>query len=295
VKTKLVIHLRRHLSDQVLGLVAYNEGADLVGPDEVPPLDRFPETPAEDPYDEKRPIEEMPPASRSPFDAEKPRNPGSPFETDPRRSPFDTDARTPALPGNPGSPFDRDPRGRPFDTDVRTPPLPVQPPLVKAERSPEQEMPAVFRDAVEAALSLIRPIPAPRMTARPEVPTAPPSWTKSPYPRVESEGYYHKEPAASDRIYVDISQYESTYYFIQGDVARPGRLAFTGRDSVLDAINYAGGLRTSVELNTITLARPARGDQSAREYRIDFPAILKGDQLANLQLFPGDRLNVSSK
>ena len=49
-------------------------------------------------------------------------------------------------------------------------------------------------------------------------------------------------PADSDRVFVDVTAYNSKYYYVQGDVAAPGRLPITGNETVLDAINFAGGL-----------------------------------------------------
>src|SRR5262249_52158904 len=49
-------------------------------------------------------------------------------------------------------------------------------------------------------------------------------------------------PRDSNRVFVDVTAYNSKNYYIQGDVAAPGRLPITGNETVLDAINYAGGL-----------------------------------------------------
>jgi protein involved in polysaccharide export with SLBB domain len=100
-------------------------------------------------------------------------------------------------------------------------------------------------------------------------------------------------PADSDRVFVDVTAYNSKAYWIQGDVAAPGRLPWSGNETVLDALNYASGLTSSADPKEIQLIRPARGGKPARIYQIDLEAILKnGDKKANLQLFPGDRLFV---
>ncbi len=100
------------------------------------------------------------------------------------------------------------------------------------------------------------------------------------------------DPAESIRVFVDVSSYFSKTYFVQGDVGVPGRLPFTGKDTILDAMNYAGGLTPTAEPNEIHLYRPASGGKPARDYKIDWGAILKGDSVANLQMFPNDRLVV---
>ena len=98
------------------------------------------------------------------------------------------------------------------------------------------------------------------------------------------------DPLDSDYVFVDLASHNSKVYFVQGDVGTPGRLPITGRETVLDAMNYAGGFIPTAEPTDIHLYRPARGDQPARDYLIDYAAILKGDARANLQIFPNDRL-----
>lgn len=100
------------------------------------------------------------------------------------------------------------------------------------------------------------------------------------------------DPADSVRVFLDLAAHNSRVYHVLGDVGSPGRLPVTGKETVLDAISYAGGLVPTAEPTDIHLYRPARGDMPAQDHRIDYPAILKGDAKANLQLFPGDRLVV---
>ena len=97
-------------------------------------------------------------------------------------------------------------------------------------------------------------------------------------------------PQDTDRVFVDIAAHNTRIYFVQGDVGTPGRLPFTGKETVLDAMNFAGGMIPTAEPTDIHLYRPARGDQPAHDYPINYAAILKGDAKANLQIFPDDRL-----
>lgn len=99
-------------------------------------------------------------------------------------------------------------------------------------------------------------------------------------------------PAESDRIFVDIVAYNAKVFYVQGDVGVPGRLSFTGKETVLDALNYAGGFIPTAEPADIHLYRPARGGKPAKDYKIDLDAIHRGVATANLQLFPNDRLVV---
>ena len=43
-------------------------------------------------------------------------------------------------------------------------------------------------------------------------------------------------------VFVDVTAYNSKNYYIQGEVLVPGKLPVTGRETILDAINYAGGM-----------------------------------------------------
>jgi polysaccharide biosynthesis/export protein len=103
---------------------------------------------------------------------------------------------------------------------------------------------------------------------------------------------YAIAPRDSTRVFVDVTNYNSAHYYVQGDVAASGKMPFTGKDCVLDAINYAGGLLPTAEAKAIQLFRPARGGKPPRTYAVDLDAINKGDTKANYQLFPGDRLDI---
>jgi hypothetical protein len=103
-------------------------------------------------------------------------------------------------------------------------------------------------------------------------------------------------PEDSDRVFVDVTAYNSKKYYVHGDVTSPGQLPWTGKDTVMDALNYAGGLIHTAEPNDIRLVRPARGGKPARVYKVDLEAIQgKGDATLNYQLFPDDRLIVGRK
>jgi polysaccharide export outer membrane protein len=100
-------------------------------------------------------------------------------------------------------------------------------------------------------------------------------------------------PEESSKVYVDVDSCNSKSYHVEGDVALPGRYPCTGKETVLDALEFAGGLLPTADPKDIQLVRPARGGKPARLYRIDWEAVLKrGDAKANLQLFPADRIVV---
>ncbi len=91
-------------------------------------------------------------------------------------------------------------------------------------------------------------------------------------------------------VFVDVAAYNTKCYYVIGFVGSPGRITYTGHETVLDALQYAGGLVPGADRRGIRLNRPVRGDKPARTYRIDLDAIERGESKANLQMFPGDRL-----
>ena len=100
-------------------------------------------------------------------------------------------------------------------------------------------------------------------------------------------------PSDSDRIFVDIASYNSQVYYVQGDVNKPGRIPWTGSETVLDALIFAGDFDPNADPKTLRVVRPARGGKPSKVYPIDIVAIReRGDVRANLQIFPGDRLIV---
>ncbi len=102
------------------------------------------------------------------------------------------------------------------------------------------------------------------------------------------------EPKDSDRVYVDVASYNSKVYYVQGDVAAPGRMPITGNETVLDAIQYAGGLLATAAPQNIRLVRPAPpGECCEQTLPVNLSAIVSGgDPTTNYQLMPGDRLMV---
>ena len=101
-------------------------------------------------------------------------------------------------------------------------------------------------------------------------------------------------PADSDRVSVDVASYNSQVYYVLGDVNAPGRLPLTGNETVLDALQYAGGLDPSAATNNIRLVRPAPpGACCAQTLPVNIAAIMQaGDTATNYQLMPGDRIFV---
>ena len=111
------------------------------------------------------------------------------------------------------------------------------------------------------------------------------------------QGNWIEEIAAAriwNRVFVDVTAYNSKNYYIQGDVAAPGKLPITGNETVLDAINYAGGLIPTASPQNIRLVRPAPpGACCEQVLPVNLSAIISGgDPTTNYQIMPGDRLVV---
>jgi polysaccharide biosynthesis/export protein len=103
------------------------------------------------------------------------------------------------------------------------------------------------------------------------------------------------DPKDSDRVFVDVTAYNSKNYYVQGEVLVPGKLPVTGKDTILDAINYAGGMSTQADHNRVVLYRPPPKGRPGPlvSLHIDIDGITLGDDLStNYQLLPGDRLVV---
>jgi len=98
----------------------------------------------------------------------------------------------------------------------------------------------------------------------------------------------------TDRVVVDVTAYNSKNYYILGDVLLPGRLPITGNETVLDALEYAGGLLPTAAPQNIRLVRPAPpGACCEQTLPVNLAAITNGgDPTTNYQLMPGDRIIV---
>ncbi len=117
-------------------------------------------------------------------------------------------------------------------------------------------------------------------------------------PAISASGVSWKivPPEASLNVFVDVTAYNSMQYYVQGDVATPGLLPHTGSETVLEVLQYAGGLLSAADPKQISLVRPQRGGKPARVYKIDLEGIQeRGEVATNLQIFAGDRLIVGRR
>jgi polysaccharide export outer membrane protein len=100
-----------------------------------------------------------------------------------------------------------------------------------------------------------------------------------------------KDPKETDRVFVDVTAYNSQNYYILGEVAMPGRLPYTGGDTVLDLVQFAGGLLPTADRSKIRLIRSYPKGSPARVLPIDYDEIAMGtDSSTNYPILPNDRL-----
>jgi polysaccharide export outer membrane protein len=102
------------------------------------------------------------------------------------------------------------------------------------------------------------------------------------------------DPKETDRVFIDVTAYNSKNYYILGDVLIPGKLPITGNETVLDAIEFAGGLMPTAAPQNIRLVRPAPpGACCEQVLPINLAAITSGgDPTTNYQIMPNDRIIV---
>ena len=113
-------------------------------------------------------------------------------------------------------------------------------------------------------------------------------------PKLDKEGrrVLLKDLKDTDRVFVDVTAYNSKVYYVQGAVVVPGRLPITGHETVLDALNNVGGLAPDADHHGVVLYRP-QPDGTLKKLPIDVDSITIGDDPStNYQLRPGDRLVV---
>jgi polysaccharide export outer membrane protein len=131
---------------------------------------------------------------------------------------------------------------------------------------------------------------------RPRSPfAAPPSDAPETYkPRKDTESKPKLiDPKDTDRVFVEVTAYNSRNSYVEGEVGNPGRFPFTGSDRVLDMIHYAGGLLPWADRDKIRLIRSFPKGSPVEVLPVDYEEITMGtDQSTNYEIRPGDRLVV---
>jgi protein involved in polysaccharide export with SLBB domain len=256
-KEKIVRHLRSFLIDEVLGL------KDQVNDYTIKPM----------PGD-------TPPAEAKPGEPDQlPEIPKGPLPLPPQEAP-----RTKSAKAGRGRMKVRrasqsaDPEGDPKTFTAPPPKVEAQPPAASTTVTPEVQLPSggSVRITIEVQDSSKATPPEPADVMD-----------------FDDGTWIDIHPIHSDRVFVDVTGYNSKFYYIEGGVAEPGKIPWTGNETALDALQYAGGFINTADPRNVRLIRPGRGGAPAKVYRIDLEAIReRGEKEKNYQIFPGDRIIV---
>ena len=102
---------------------------------------------------------------------------------------------------------------------------------------------------------------------------------------------------ASDRLNepelnVGLKEFEKPYYVVGGEVGAPGRFELHGRLTALQAVEIAGGIKTSGKASQVLLIRPVNGEEGQTRL-IDLKKVMAKRQLdEDVEVRPGDILIV---
>src|SRR5262249_433798 len=121
--------------------------------------------------------------------------------------------------------------------------------------------------------------------------------TKALYPE---DRYYEKFKAVSEGLKVDVTAYNSKFFYVIADGGGYGeqvyRILCTGNETILDAIAQVEGLPGVGSKSPIWIAR-ARATEVHQPpiLPVDWKAITQlGSASTNYQIYPGDRIYVNS-
>src|SRR5262249_50788202 len=103
-------------------------------------------------------------------------------------------------------------------------------------------------------------------------------------------------PVNSDRVFVDVTAYNSKNYYVEGEVSATGRFPITGKERVIDAISAAGGLTRHADREQVVLYRERGRGEPVEALEVNVEQVMLGDDVStNYQILPGDRLVVRSR
>jgi protein involved in polysaccharide export with SLBB domain len=97
-------------------------------------------------------------------------------------------------------------------------------------------------------------------------------------------------------ITVRLVQRQSKVYYVLGEVNAPGAFPLQGRETMLDALQAAGGLNNRASRKNITLSRPTKPDSCRIVLPVCYNEIVQlGDTSTNYQIAAGDRVYVPTR
>ena len=311
IKLKILLHLRKYLHDEVLGIAEFPEEPPTEGPEMPEPPPPLPPTPngalllvpapgGAPVYLNVRPPQPAPESPAAPdrgvAPGEGPKLPEVMPEPPPDPPPSTPRARRPSQPGRPRA--HTRPTRRRHVHPVRARVVADEPEGQRTASNPSPPA-QVVGIGPNGTVKITIEVQGAQARPRGEMPPATDGLAQG-VTQVGPDTYLYEghrikipPPEENQRVYVDVESYNSKTYFVLGDFALPGRLPITGNEMVLDAIEYAGGFSPTADPKSLRLIRPARAGKPAKVYPIDVEAIqARGDSKANLQILPGDRLVV---
>jgi protein involved in polysaccharide export with SLBB domain len=116
--------------------------------------------------------------------------------------------------------------------------------------------------------------------------------------RIEAEVGAAVEAQTKDAgpVSVRLVQRQSKVYYVLGEVNAPGAFPLQGRETVLDALQAAGGLTNRASRKNIILSRPTKPDSCRVVLPICYNEIVQlGDTSTNYQIAAGDRVYVPTR
>jgi protein involved in polysaccharide export with SLBB domain len=263
IKVAIIKHLTRFLNDADLGLAVSDAGESEIPQPERLPIPPLPEN--ANPFDRDeapKPIKKSSSATRA-----QPRT----GKSDVRPAPLHVAGRRKPVRFIPVRGTRQEPAAAP---ESPKPPAQINIPAGATGRI------TITIDLGGPARPAVEPGQIPVPAIEPEAPGTEESWRLVP-------------PEESQRVFVDVTAYNTMNYYVQGDVATTGRFPYTGNETVFDILQFAGGLLSSADPKQITLVRPERNGKPAKVYKVDLEAIQqRGEVATNYQIFPGDRLFV---
>lgn len=92
-------------------------------------------------------------------------------------------------------------------------------------------------------------------------------------------------------VTVTVTEFLSKRYYVVGEVGQPGRYAYVGKTSVVDAVMEAGSYTRRADIGRFILVRPSETNPQVMD--VDFAEVLTAGRAEyNLYLQPGDLLYV---
>jgi polysaccharide export outer membrane protein len=97
----------------------------------------------------------------------------------------------------------------------------------------------------------------------------------------------YEEFIIKPEVMISVMAVNSKFYFVSGEVNRPGQYSLVTAKTVMQALTIAGGLREFANKKSIVITR------GSKRYKFNYSDVIKGKNLVqNIYLESGDMINV---